>query len=182
MIGEFGLCYDLDQGAAFRTWRLNPSGAWRAHVRALSMYYDALDANLLHSMLWNYTPDNDNEWGDQWNLEDFSIFSVDQQTDPSDIQSGGRAVEGFSRPHLVCVSGMPLAMGFSPRSREFRFEFDADPGVDAPTIIFVPEIHYPDGFEAELSGGEVEETGDPQRLALRTPQRGRHMVVIRPKK
>ena len=146
------------------------------------MYYDALDENLLHSMLWNYTPDNDNEWGDQWNLEDFSVFSVDQQADPSDVGSGGRAVEGFSRPHFACVSGTPLAMGFSPRSGEFRFVFDADPGVDAPTIIYAPEVHYPDGFDVELSGGELEETGDPQRLALRTRQGGRHTVVVRPKR
>ena len=182
VIGEFGLCYDLDQGAAFHTWKQEPSRAWRTHVSALSMYYDALDANLLHSMLWNYTPDNDNRWGDQWNLEDFSIFSVDQQTDPTDIRSGGRAVEGFSRPHFMCVSGTPLEMEFSLKRREFRFEFDADPSIDAPTVLYVPEIHYPNGFEVELSGGELEETRDPQMLTFRVHQSGIHTVVIKPKK
>ena len=182
VIGEFGLCYDLDQGAAFHTWKQEPSRAWRIHVRALSMYYDALDANLLHSMLWNYTPDNDNRWGDQWNLEDFSIFSVDQQADPTDIRSGGRAAEGFSRPHFDCVSGIPLEMKFSLKRREFRFEFDADPIIDAPTVLYVPEIHYPNGFEVELSEGELEETGDPQMLTFRVNQSGIHTVVIKPKK
>ena len=182
VIGEFGLCYDLDQGAAFHTWKQEPSRAWRTHVRALSMYYDALDANLLHSMLWNYTPDNDNRWGDQWNLEDFSIFSVDQQTDPTDIRSGGRAAEGFSRPHFVHVSGIPLEMKFSLKHKEFRFEFDADPSIDAPTVLYVPEIHYPNGFEVELSEGELEETGDPQMLTFRVHQSGIHTVVIKPKK
>ena len=182
VIGEFGLCYDLDQGAAFHTWKQEPSRAWRTHVSALSMYYDALDANLLHSMLWNYTPDNDNRWGDQWNLEDFSIFSVDQQTDPTDIRSGGRAAEGFSRPHFVHVSGTPLEMKFSLKRREFQFEFDADPSIDAPTVLYVPEIHYPKGFEVELSGGELEETRDPQMLTFRVHQSGIHTVVIKPKK
>jgi len=143
VIGEFGLCYDIDQGSAFRTWEQKPSRAWRTHVRALSMYYDAVDANLLHSMLWNYTPDNDNEWGDQWNLEDFSIFSVDQQTDPADIRSGGRAAEGFCRPHFVCVSGKPLEMKFTLKSKEFRFEFDADPSIDAPTCPLCPRGSLP---------------------------------------
>ena len=181
VIGEFGLCYDLDQGSAFRIWKQEPSRAWRTHVRALSMYYDALDANLLHSMLWNYTPDNDNEWGDQWNQEDFSVFSVDQQTDPTDIQSGGRAVEGFCRPYFVCVSGKPLEMRFNMKSKEFRFGFDADPSIDAPTVIYVPEIHYPSGFEVELSEGELEETRDPQKLSFRVHKSGIHTVVIKPK-
>ena len=181
VIGEFGLCYDLDQGSAFRIWKQEPSRAWRTHVRAISMYYDALDANLLHSMLWNYTPDNDNEWGDQWNQEDFSVFSVDQQTDPTDIQSGGRAVEGFCRPYFVCVSGKPLEMRFNMKSKEFRFGFDADPSIDAPTVIYVPEIHYPSGFEVELSEGELEETRDPQKLSFRVNKSGIHTVVIKPK-
>jgi hypothetical protein len=42
------------------------------------MYYNAMNTNLLHTMLWNYTADNDNTWGDQWNQEDFSIFSTTQ--------------------------------------------------------------------------------------------------------
>ena len=180
VIGEFGLCFDLDGGSAFRAWKRDPSRAWDTHVRALTMYYDALDASLLHSMLWNYTPDNDNEWGDRWNLEDFSIFSTDQRADPSDIGSGGRAVEGFSRPHFVRVSGTPLGMSFDMRRREFRCEFDADPGIDAPTVIYVPKVHYPGGVEVELSGGEIEETGDRQLLALRIKESGIHTVVIKP--
>lgn len=182
VVGEFGLCYDLDQGVAYKIWKQEPSKAWKTHVKVLSMYYNALDANLLHSMLWNYTPDNDNTWGDQWNLEDFSIFSVDQQTDPTDIRSGGRATEGFSRPHFVYVSGTPLRMEFSLKRKEFRFEFDADPSIDAPTVLYVPEIHYPHGFEVELSEGELEETWDPQMLTFRVHQIGIHTVVIKPKK
>ncbi|GAF95659.1 unnamed protein product, partial [marine sediment metagenome] len=119
---------------------------------------------------------------DQWNLEDFSIFSVDQQTDPTDIRSGGRATEGFSRPHFVHVSGTPLKMKFALKRREFRFEFDADPSIDAPTVLYVPEVHYPDGFEVELSEGELEETRDPQMLTFRVHQSGIHTVVIKPKK
>jgi hypothetical protein len=182
VIGEFGLCFDLDRGSAFRTWKRDPSRAWRTHVRALSMYYDALDANLLHSMLWNYTPDNNNEWGDQWNLEDFSVFSVDQQTNTSDIRSGGRAVKGFSRPYFVRVSGTPLETSFNLKQREFRFKFDAELAINAPTVLYVPEIQYPSGFEVELSEGELEETRDPQLLAFRVNHSGIHTVVIKPRK
>jgi len=43
-------------------------------------------------------------------------------------------------------------------------------------------LHYPDGYEVELSEGELEETGDPQMLTFRVHQSGGHTVVIKPKK
>ena len=41
LIGEFGLPFDIDRRRAYRT------GSFRTHERALSRYYDALDANLV---------------------------------------------------------------------------------------------------------------------------------------
>jgi hypothetical protein len=151
VIGEFGLCFDLNNRQAFHLWKSKPQKAWQKHVKALSMYYNAMDANLLHSMLWNYTADNDNTWGDLWNQEDFSIFSITQHTNPSDVNSGGRAIAGFCRPHFVAVAGIPLKMAFSLKKKEFRFVFDANSDVDAPSIIYVPSYHYPDGFQVLLS-------------------------------
>lgn len=181
VIGEFGLCYDLDAKAAYQVWKTNPAKAWKTHIQALSMYYNALDANLLHALQWNYTADNDNRWGDQWNLEDFSIFSVDQQTTPNDISSGGRAIEGFCRPRFVSVAGTPLKMGFSRKNRVFKFEFDADTRINAPTILFVPEIQYPTGYEVELSEGEFEITEDSQLIGIHVGKNGIHTVIIKPK-
>ena len=38
--------------------------------------------NLVHFTLWNYNPQNNNEYGDYWNGEDFSIFSKPKSTIP----------------------------------------------------------------------------------------------------
>jgi hypothetical protein len=181
VIGEMGLCYDLDKGTGYEQSKASPDKAWKTHVKALSAYYDALDANLLHALQWNYTPDNTNQWGDQWNLEDFSIFSRDQQTNPHDINSGGRAIPGFCRPHFVHVAGVPRQMKFTLRNRIFLFEWDADTMVKAPTILYVPQIHYPNGFIAELSEGEVAPTSDSQFVAIRVRQKGIHTITIEPK-
>ncbi|MDR1930974.1 MAG: glycoside hydrolase family 5 protein, partial [Treponema sp.] len=54
ILGEFGLPFDLFSGRAFKT------GDYSVHEKALSMYYDAIDANLLGSTIWNYTADNTN--------------------------------------------------------------------------------------------------------------------------
>ena len=180
IIGEFGLSFDINKGQAFRLWKTNPKKAWKKHIQALSMYYNAMDANLLHSMLWNYTADNDNTWGDQWNQEDFSIFSITQQTDPSDINSGGRAIPGFCRPHIVAVAGTPLRMGFSLKQKEFRFDFDADSAIDSPSIIYVPVYHYPQGFQVILSEWEQVDTGDDQLFGFRVKHDGIHSLVIKP--
>ncbi|GAH68636.1 unnamed protein product, partial [marine sediment metagenome] len=101
IIGEFGLAFDINNKSAYKNFKTEPDTAWETHINALTMYYNALDKNLLNSTQWNYTPDNTNEWGDQWNIEDLSIFSKDQQLNPSDINSGGRAIKGFCRPHFI---------------------------------------------------------------------------------
>ncbi len=180
IIGEFGLSFDLNNQEAFRLWKSQPKKAWRNHVKALSMYYSAMDANLLHSMLWNYTADNENTWGDQWNQEDFSIFSTSQQTNPTDIDSGGRAIPGFCRPHFVAVAGTPLAMSFSLKRKTFQFEFYANPNIDAPTILYIPKVHYPEGYRVDPPNLLIEETDNPQLVALRVRDAGVCSIKVLP--
>ncbi len=182
VLSEFGLCFDLNNNEGIRIWNSKPEKAWQKHIKALTLYYNAVDANLLHSMIWNYTADNDNLWGDQWNQEDFSIFSITQQRDPQNIHSGGRAIEGFCRPHIVAVAGTPLMMEFSPRTREFHFTFDADTNVTEPTIVYVPKIHYPFGFRIILEKHEAIQTGNPQLFAFRVMEAGKHSLLIKPEK
>src|SRR5690606_23545281 len=64
LIGEFGLSYDINAKRAFA------DGDYAMHELALGMYYTALDEHLAHSAQWNYTADNNNQWGDNWNGED----------------------------------------------------------------------------------------------------------------
>ncbi|MFX0169887.1 MAG: cellulase family glycosylhydrolase [Candidatus Hodarchaeota archaeon] len=180
IVGEFGLCFDLNNRKAFQILKDRPRNAWRTHIQALSMYYNAMDANLLHSMLWNYTADNDNTWGDQWNQEDFSIFSRTQQINPTDINSGGRAIEGFCRPYFIAVAGTPLLMTFSTKRKVFRFEFDANPGIDAPTILYIPQIQYPNGYRVAAPDLLLEETSNPQLLAFRVHDTGAKRILITP--
>jgi hypothetical protein len=181
VLGEFGLRFDMQNKMAYDMFEAHPRYAWRMHINALTMYYNAIDANLLHSFLWNYTSDNVNDWGDLWNLEDFSIFSNDQQTDPENIDSGGRAIEGFCRPHLLYVAGTPLEMKFIQKKREFVFEFDVDKSLTAPTVVFVPRIHYPTGYTVELTFGEFNRDAEKQLLYIVTKLEGVCKVKIKPR-
>ncbi|MEE9616347.1 MAG: cellulase family glycosylhydrolase [Anaerolineae bacterium] len=160
LIGEFGIPFDMRNKRAYRT------GDFSLQTKAMDANFRAMEANLLSCTLWNYTADNDNRWGDQWNDEDLSIFSRDQQTDPGDANSGGRALEAVVRPYARKVAGEPLRMHFDLSSRTFEFEFRHDPAVRAPTEIFVPNYQYPEGYAVELSDGTYRIDREAQTLTV----------------
>ena len=155
LIGEFGIPFDLDEGAGYEAWaRGDRDSAFGQSEAALSLMYEAMDALDLHSTLWNYTASNRNDLriGDGWNQEDLSIFSRDQQENPSDPSSGGRAVAGFCRPYVRRVQGQLAAVHFDRETRCFRADFAADAAIGGVTDIYVPRAHYPDGFLVRFEG------------------------------
>jgi hypothetical protein len=177
LLGEFGIAFDLQNKRAYRTGDFHPQ------VRAMDRTYRALDDTLLSGTVWNYTADNTNAHGDGWNDEDLSIFSRDQQRDPADIHSGGRALEAVVRPYARATAGDPLRMQFDFRTGAFEFAFRHDPQVTAPTEIVVPAFQYPHGYSVQVSDGTYEEKGDEQILLYRhTLSREIHTVRIRRKR
>ncbi|MDR0601847.1 MAG: cellulase family glycosylhydrolase [Treponema sp.] len=128
LLGEFGLPFDLNGRKAFRT------GDYRVHEDALSLYYDGVDANLLHSTIWNYTADNTNETGDNWNGEDLSIFS----------EGKIRAEGGWVRPYPMATAGIPVRFCWDRKKLLFSFRFRASAEITAPTEIFLPGLYFGD--------------------------------------
>ena len=158
VIGEIGIPYDLNKKKAFI------SGNYKAQIQAMNANLTALEGNLLHYTLWNYTPDNNNKWGDLWNDEDLSIFSKDQQTDVNDLNSGGRALEALIRPYAMKTCGKPLEMSFDYKKKVFRFSFLVDSKVDEPTEIFLPNYHYNDQVKVTAPDGKYDIDREKQVL------------------
>jgi hypothetical protein len=172
-MGEIGIPFDLDGKRAYRT------GNFRNQSRALDRSMQTLEANLLSATLWDYTSDNTNERGDLWNDEDFSIFSRDQQTDASNPDSGGRALDALLRPYPQAVAGEPLAMTFDRQTGVFIFSFAHDSGVAEPTILYVPRLQYPNGCRVSVSDGEAQVQLDEQRVIYRhTGDRKTHTIRL----
>jgi hypothetical protein len=182
LVGEFGIPFDLAGGKAYRRWAKGKRGPgiWKSHVTALDAMYNTLDALMLNATLWNYTASNSNDLviGDGWNQEDLSVYSADQRDDPTDINSGGRALEGFVRPYPRYVQGTPKKIEFKRKAGVFTLVFDADPTVGAPTEIFVPTVQYPGGFRVETSGPIVEEGREEQVVRLRATEPGEVTVRV----
>jgi len=187
LIGEFGIHFDLNGAEAYRAFAAGDrsDAPWTAHIIALDLMYNALDNLLINSTQWNYTASNRNDLaiGDGWNQEDLSIFSRDQQTDPADINSGGRALAGFVRPYAQATQGIPRSMKFDRVSGTFEFVFEADTSVARSTEIFVPRIQYPRGCVLEVSGADAKAELDlgGQRAVVKAGQPGEVRVVIRRK-
>lgn len=180
LIGEFGIPFDLDDGAAYDAWDEGDRSAdiWAPHSAALGLMHDAMDRRLLNSTLWNYTASNRNDLliGDGWNQEDLSIFSLDQCEDPSDPNSGGRAVEGFCRPYVQHGGGTILRFAFTSETGQFELEIDGLEGTD--TILYVPEIHYHGHVDVTIEGTTAKWHHDrwAQRLTISHAESGWSLI------
>ena len=183
LIGEFGIPFDLNGADAYRAFDGGDRSdtPWTPHIVALDLMYNALDALLINSTQWNYTASNRNDLaiGDGWNQEDLSIFSRDQQTDPKDLNSGGRALAGFVRPFARATQGTPRAMKFNRVTGNFEYIFDADPDATDETEIFIPRLQYPRGCEVEISGGEARVDLEHQRLTIAIRGAGEVRLALR---
>ena len=172
-IGEFGISFDIKNKKAYQT------GDFRLQIQVMDRTFRALEDNLLSCTIWDYTADNTNAAKDKWNAQDYSIFSRDQQADPANIHSGGRALEAVVRPYAQKIAGEPLRMSFDIKSRRFEFEFRHDPQIGAPTEIYIPDFQYPHGCTVTVSDGTYNLEQGSQTLVYRPDgTRSVHQIVV----
>ncbi|KAK2858435.1 endo-1,4-beta-glucanase [Arthroderma sp. PD_2] len=80
---------------------------------------------------------------------------------------GFRAVEAFVRPGPEAIHGRVIKHGFDLKNCTYMLSLTADSATaaDAPTIIYLPELHFPkDKSEITVSGGKWEITSQEFRL------------------
>ena len=147
LLGEYGIPYEMNDDVVYE------DGDYWVPELALDAKYEAMEELLMNGTQWNYTPDHTHAHGDQWNHEDLSIFSRDDQKDPADPDSGGRAVRAFCRPYVRHAAGRPTRMAFDPNTGVFELEIESDAKVTAPTLVYVPRFHYPRGADISVSSG-----------------------------
>ncbi|ODV86948.1 glycoside hydrolase family 5 protein [[Candida] arabinofermentans NRRL YB-2248] len=71
IITETGMPFDMDDKKAFE------NGDYSSQESANDALGFALEGSHMHSTYWCYNSQNNHKWGDNWNLEDFSLFSKD---------------------------------------------------------------------------------------------------------
>ncbi|KZF21825.1 glycoside hydrolase family 5 protein [Xylona heveae TC161] len=207
---EIGIPYDMDDRYAYKT------GDYSSQIAAMDANHFALEGSKVNGFaLWVYVPGNNHKWGDNWNGEDLSIFSVDdrllpsnspvagdntskssvdlasptfsrsQSTDastvlPANVKAtlskpslksepsavtngeqprapGYRAAEAVVRPSPVFTVGDVRGYSFDLRNCIFQVAVSstAPTKQDAPTVMFLPEFHFPrNDTQVEVSGGK----------------------------
>lgn len=147
LLGEFGIPMDINNKNAFRT------NDFSDQEKALQRCFNAIENNLLHYTLWNYTPDNNNNRGDNWNGEDLSVFSISQKEN-NDINSGGRALNVVIRPYPIKIPGKLIHYKFYPDDKTLEIVFDADDN-KLPLEVFIPKYHYSENFMVYSTTGNL---------------------------
>ncbi|GMN06645.1 cellulase family glycosylhydrolase [Croceitalea sp. MTPC5] len=173
IIGEFGIPMDLNNGEAYAT------SDFTEQEKVLDRSFNAIENELLHYALWTYVEDNTNERGDQWNGEDLSIFSESQQSDTSDINSGGRALNAMLRPYPHKTAGIPLFHQFNMEAGEYIYKYRADTSSKLPTELYLPDWHYGQGFTIHHSGGTLAYDKGNQLLLHYADTVGENIVIIK---
>lgn len=173
IISEMGVPMDLNHKKSFKT------NHFKKQTKALDMYLKAAEDNGVSVMISNYTADNNNENGDLWNKEDFSVFSREQQLDKNDIYSGGRALKAIIRPYPQKIAGVLLKLSFDIHKLVFELEFEHDVKIKHPTEIFIPKFQYPNGYKVQVSDGNYDLDEQNQILLYHySVERSKHFIRI----
>ncbi|KAG8725249.1 hypothetical protein FRC12_004043 [Ceratobasidium sp. 428] len=183
IIGETGVPINLYSKQSYQT------GDYTNQTKALDCSLNAADgSNVLSWTLWNYTPDNTHEWGDGWNLEDFSIWSPDDaktyppiDTSPKCdiptnrlyefITSGARGVGAFARPWLIATVGTPIHLEFDIEKARFEMRVRVAPEdrcereegkEELGTEVYIPLVHFATEsvFRGDSDNGELGSKAD----------------------
>lgn len=87
---EIGIPYDMDDKHAYKT------GDYSSQIAAMDANHFAVEASKVNGFtLWTYVAVNNHYWGDEWNGEDLSIYSVDDRPLPMSALSGHESCASF---------------------------------------------------------------------------------------
>ena len=111
-------------------------GSTQETSKALESTLAAVDTQFVSAVtVWNYNTHHSQERGDDWNLEDFSIW------DPTLSFRMPNAI----RPYAMVLAGKPVSTHWDPfsPSKPFTLTFDVTDNTRSDTsLIFIPEMHY----------------------------------------
>jgi aryl-phospho-beta-D-glucosidase BglC (GH1 family) len=112
---------------------LKPDVYRHSVVRAcMDLQFQQVEAQLLNATYWNFDLYNREKTLDNWNMEDLSLLGPKRIPRNADI---------VTRPYPMRSSAMPERVLFDLDSKNAAFVLKG-PVSDAPTVIFVPRLHY----------------------------------------
>ncbi|KAI9772083.1 MAG: hypothetical protein M1840_001371 [Geoglossum simile] len=91
VLTEFGIPYDMDDKYAYKT------GDYSSQLSAMDANHFAIEGSGMGGFtLWTYVSLNNHHWGDLWNGEDLSIFSLDDRPLPNYSNPNSKSTTSLS--------------------------------------------------------------------------------------
>ena len=115
----------------------------------LQQVMDQTDANFVGWQYWQFK-----EWSDPTTESQTSggqgMFRDDK--DLSTVKLEKLAI--LERPYPQATAGTPVAMGFDPGTKDFSYVYTPR-AANGPTELYVPKLHYPNGYDLGVTGAKV---------------------------
>lgn len=93
-----------------------------------------------------------------------------------------RKLKILARTYPRAIAGTPLSFSFDPEGpeRAFSLVYESDPGVNAPTEIFVPVgVHYRNGYDVAIDGpARLLRSPDPRSVRVVNTGRGEVRITL----
>lgn len=176
ILTEIGIPFDMDDKYAYKT------GDYSSQISAMDANCYAVEGSGMNGMcLWNYTAKNSREWGDLWNGEDLSLVSIDDdnhhkassdQSSKPPLAKSARAAQAYIRPSAIATNGTLIRSGFDLATQTFELVLKANKPAnqDAPTLVYLPELHYPDPDNIQVTVSDGRWTVASENVGLATVQ------------
>ncbi|TWG91196.1 endoglycosylceramidase [Nocardioides sp. J9] len=137
------------------------------NVRAVEIDAAVADRNLMGWTHWAYK-----QWQDPTTADEAQGLFHDD-ADLGSVKADKLRV--LVRTYAQATAGTPLAMDFDTATGEFTYRYRSN-GIDAPTEIFVSPLHYPDGHDVQVTGGQWQ-PGTSGRIEVRPDTPGQEVTV-----
>ncbi len=126
----------------------------------LSRVTATADQHLVGWQYWAYK-----EWADPTTQSQES-GSQGLFTDDANLNSAKQEkLDILERPYPQSTAGEPRELNFDPLTREFNYRYQPWPAT-ANTVIYLPERHYPNGYQLDITGGTGVSSPDAERLEI----------------
>ncbi|HVK30026.1 MAG TPA: cellulase family glycosylhydrolase [Nocardioides sp.] len=175
-LGDVENCWKFSQErtttALAQAERINAAplmSEWGAtdNIRAVEIDAAVADRNLMGWTHWAYK-----QWQDPTTADDAQGMFRDD-TDFGSVKADKLRV--LVRTYAQATAGTPLAMDFDATTGAFTYRYRSN-AIDAPTEIFVSPLHYPDGYDVQVTGGGWA-PGSDGRIEVRPDVPGQEVTV-----
>ena len=137
----------------------------------MDLQFKQIEAKLLNATYWNYDLYNTETEKDNWNCENFSLLGPHHEFRQRDV---------VVRPYPMRSSAEPTLLLFDIGTKHCVIALQGST-VSAATIIYVPNLHYPEGFEVRATGATLDWDASRQLLEwMPDTTRERNQVIICP--